>query len=63
MLHRLVSPIVLAIIYFLVITPYGLVMRLAHRDPLKLKLEKHMASYWVRREPPGPAPDSMSNQF
>jgi hypothetical protein len=38
-------------------------MRLAGKDPLKLKRDAAAASYWVDREPPGPPPTSMTNQF
>ena len=61
-LHRIVSPIVLAILFFVVITPYGLVMRAFKRDPLRLRREAS-DTYWVDRSPPGPAPDSMDKQF
>lgn len=62
LLHRIVSPIVLGILFFVVITPYGLVMRAFKRDPLRLRREP-ADTYWVDRSPPGPAPDSMDKQF
>jgi len=63
LLGQVVSPIALGLLFYGVITPLGLVMRLAAKDPLRLKLERGADSYWIRREPPGPAPDSMTNQF
>ena len=63
LLHRLVSPLVMGFIFFVVVTPIGLAMRVLGKDPLKLRLEAESESYWVRREPPGPPPDSMRNQF
>ncbi|SRR5258706_2552030 len=63
LLHRIVSPIALGIIFFGVITPYALVMRLFGRDELLLRKSSARQSYWVRREPPGPPPDSFRNQF
>lgn len=62
-MFRVVNPIVLALIYGLVIVPTGLLMRLTGRDPLNLKVDAKAKSYWVVRQPPGPAPDSMANQF
>ena len=62
LLHKIVSPIVLAILFFVVITPYGLVMRAFKRDPLRLRTEDS-DTYWVDRSPPGPKPDSMDKQF
>ncbi len=63
LLHRIVSPIVLGIIFFGVITPLGLALRLRGKDPLRLRSEPTAASYWIERRPPGPAPKSMSRQF
>jgi hypothetical protein len=48
-LGRFVSPVVLAVLYFLVVTPFGLVSRLRRRDPLGLKPDPKAATYW--REP------------
>ena len=63
LLHRIVSPIVLGVLFFGVIAPYALVMRFAGRDALLLRKRSARRSYWVRREPPGPPPDSLRNQF
>jgi hypothetical protein len=63
-LHRLVSPIVLGIVFFGVITPFGIVMRfLSDRDAMRRKYEPNASSYWIARDPPGPDPDSFPNQF
>ena len=62
-IHAVVNPIVLGGIFFLVITPFGLVMRLAGRDALRRRLEPEARTYWIERAPPGPAPDSLPNQF
>jgi predicted membrane metal-binding protein len=62
-LHRVVSPIVLGVMFFLVVTPTGLLMRGFGKDPLRLKFDRTAESYWIPREPPGPAPDSLKNQF
>lgn len=63
LLHRIVSPIALGIMFFLVITPMGLVMRAMGKDFLRLRLDPEARSYWIPREPPGPAPESLKNQF
>jgi Saxitoxin biosynthesis operon protein SxtJ len=63
LLHSVVNPIVLGGIYFLVFTPFALVMRLAGRDALRRKLDAQAKSYWIDRTPPGPPPDSLPNQF
>jgi len=62
-LHKVVSPIILGIMYFLVFTPIGLVMRVLDKRPLQLKLEPESSTYWITREPAGPSPDSIKNQY
>jgi hypothetical protein len=46
----LVSRVVLAIVYFLVITPIGLIRRLRGHDPLALRADPTASSYWVARQ-------------
>ncbi len=62
-LFRVVNPVVLGLIYGIVIVPVGLLMRLTGRDPLRLKSDAGAESYWIVRDPPGPAPETMINQF
>jgi len=63
LLARIVSPIGLALLYFTTIVPVGLLMRATGGDPLRLRRDPAATSYWIRRTPPGPAPESMKNQF
>lgn len=63
LLGKVVSPIALGILFYIVITPIGLMIRLTGKDPLRLKFDPDAASYWIPREPPGPPPGSMNNQF
>ena len=63
LLHNIVSPIALGILFFLVVTPTGLLMRLLGKDPLRLRFDPAADSYWIKRDPPGPAADSLNNQF
>jgi hypothetical protein len=62
-MFKVVNPIVLGLIYGLTMVPIGLLMRLTGRDPLHLAIDRAATSYWVVREPPGPAPATMINQF
>lgn len=62
-LGNIVGPIALAILFYAVFTPLGLLKRLTGEDPLRKKFDPASASYWVPREPPGPPPDSLTNQF
>ena len=63
LLHSVVSPVALGIFFFLVVTPTSLIMRLLGVDPLRLRKNPATPSYWINREPPGPAPDSLDRQF
>ncbi len=62
-LHHMANFVVLALIFYLVITPIGLARRMLGRDPMKLRFEPAARSYWIERQPPGPAPDSIKRQF
>lgn len=62
-LHRVFSPVALGIVYFAVVTPTGWLLRLFRKDILRLRPDPEAGSYWIVREPPGPAPESMKNQY
>lgn len=63
LLHCVVSPVALGIVFFLSVLPVGLLMRLFGKDPLRLKIDRDAATYWINREPPGPTAESLNNQF
>lgn len=63
LLHRIVSPVILGIMFFGVITPMGLAMRALGKDPLRLRRAPEATTYWIDRQPPGPAPESLRDQF
>ncbi len=46
---KIIAPIVMAIIYFVILTPIGLCVRLFGKDLLNLKFSKK-SSYWIKRE-------------
>ncbi len=62
-LHRILSPLALGIVFYAAVLPTGLLLRLFGKDPLRLKIDRSAASYWIKREPPGPAAESLNNQF
>ncbi len=62
LLGKVISPIVLGAMFFVLITPIALITRLFGRDELKIK-KSFVQSYWVERLPPGPPSDSFKNQF
>lgn len=63
LLHRIVSPLIMALLFFLTVTPIALVMRFMGKDPLRLKFDRAARTYWIERAPPGPPPESMRHQF
>jgi hypothetical protein len=63
LLNRIVSPIVSALVFFVTVTPIGVIRRLSGKDPLRLRADEKAESYWLVRQPPGPDPRTMSNQF
>ena len=58
-LGKIISPVIMAIIFFLVVTPTGLIMRILRKDILNLKYNKNK-SYWIEKEGPK---SKMKNQF
>ena len=59
LLGRIVSPLVMVIIFFLVVTPIGLLMRILNKDLLNLKFNKSK-SYWIEKNE---QKSKMKNQF
>ena len=58
LLGRVVSPIIMAFVFFGVVTPTGLIMKIFKKDLLKLK-KKDKKSYWIERK----TKSEMKNQF
>ena len=63
LLHKVVNPIVMALLFYGTVLPTGLVMRMMGRDLLRLKRQPDADSYWIVRQPPGPSPETMKDQF
>ena len=63
LLHRVINPLILGLIFFLIFTPLGAITRWAGGKLLTLGYDSSAKSYWERRNPPGPDPESIRNQF
>ena len=61
-LGRIVNPLVMGVIFFIILTPLAVALRLAGRDILLIKRRNAM-TYWIDRDPVGPAADSYKAQF
>jgi len=59
LLHKIVNPLIMGMLFFLTVTPIGLIMRSLCKTPLKLRFDKSAESYWIPRAPPGPGPLSL----
>ena len=62
-MHRVVNPIVMGFLFYGCIVPTSLIMRAFNKDLLRLRRAPDAGSYWIVREPRGPAPQSMKDQF
>ncbi|MED5579658.1 MAG: SxtJ family membrane protein [Nitrospinota bacterium] len=60
LLGRIISPIVMALVFVFAIIPTGIIIRLMGKDPLQRKFLKNKNSYWIPRKT---SRQSMKNQF
>ena len=58
-LSKVVSPVIMGIIFFLVVTPIGILMRILKKDLLNLKYN-NKKTYWIKKKEPE---STMKNQF
>lgn len=63
LMGRVVSPLVLGLIFFCVFAPVGIVMRVCGRDAMCRRFDAQARSYWRNREPPGPPEGSFGNMY
>ena len=59
LLGKIISPLIMGIIFFIVVTPIGIIMRLLRKDLLNLKFNQKN-SYWIEKTGPK---SKMKNQF
>ena len=62
-LRAVSTPVGMGLLFFLVVTPIGLFFRLLGKNPLGLKRRPEAETYWILRDPPGPAKGGMNSQF
>lgn len=60
LLQKIISPIILSALFFLIFTPIGLFLRLFKKDVLSLRLDPESTTYWLNSEPPQ---STMKDQF
>ena len=60
---KVVNPVILALLFFLVVTPMAFLMRIVGKRPLRLVADRTAATYWIEREPPAGGASTMRRQF
>ena len=63
LLHRVMSPLVMGIVFFLCVSPIAAVMRLWKKDILSLEYRSDLSSYWIKREPSPPTEVTFRRQY
>ena len=63
LLGQVFNPLLLGVVFFLVVTPIAVIVRLWGKDSLHLKSKSDLESYWIDRSPAGPKFGSMTKQF
>jgi hypothetical protein len=63
LLGVIIAPVALAILFFVIITPIGLMAQAFGKDFLRIKRDNSKSSYWIYRDSPGPDAKSMNRQF
>jgi hypothetical protein len=61
-LHKVVNPIVMGVLFFAVITPVGVLMRLTSKRTIEFEFESDRSSYWMGRDS-ALQPGSMTKQY
>jgi len=61
-LGKMVNPVVTALLFYLIFTPWAIILRWMGRDLLGISLDSHATTYWIQRSAAGNS-SSMKNQF
>lgn len=62
-LNRVVTPLLMGLVFFVVVTPIGVIARLLKKNPLSLQIDRSCDTYWLDRGQLRPTNTSMRNQF
>lgn len=63
LMHKVINPILMGLIFFLTVVPTGLIMRLLGKDSMRRKFDPKAKSYWVPRNENKVTKESFDNQF
>jgi len=63
LINKIMNPVIMGVLFGVAIIPIALIFKILGKDPLHRKFDKSANSYWVKRAPPGPDPETMKHQF
>lgn len=63
LIQKITNPVIMGALFYIIITPMGLLMRISGKDPLRRKFDAAACSYWIRRDRDANSPETMRNQF
>ncbi len=62
-LQKIMTPLIMGVLFYLLFTPIGVLLRIFGKDPMRKKLEPQSKTYWMGRGESEPKPQTLSNQF
>lgn len=62
-LNKIVNPVVMGLLFFGAVVPFGWFLRWKGKDLLRLAIKRDAPTYWIEREPPGPSRGTFNKQF
>jgi hypothetical protein len=63
LLHKIVNPLVMGLLFYLTVTPIALIMRAMGKDPIHREFDAAAESYWIERDASDLEPETMRRQF
>lgn len=63
LISKITNPIITALMFYLLFTPAAIICRWTGKDLLRLQFDEDLDTYWITRQPAGPPPETMRNQF
>lgn len=62
-LHKITSPIILGLLFYVVLVPIGTIMRIVGKKPIPLEYDVIAETYWIKRVTPTSSTETFKNQF
>jgi hypothetical protein len=63
LLSLIMNPVIMGLMFFVIFLPVALLFKFIRRDALHMRQNQEDRTYWIKRDPPGPKPETMENQF